>query len=183
MRRQGALAWDRGIMIERGAHVRNRAASPQVRHPDGGHHEFVNGFIMLPNCRQARAKLECDPEDCCLRARSAVERRNSQPPSPPEFGWIGPVGTQGVATRVRVRVRFNPNNFRAGASRPVFCRRADEPGSGRVSPVRSRHQPAKTSGLLSGECFLSANRCPPQRVNALIVGTCASVPIPKFASF
>jgi hypothetical protein len=106
--------------IENRAAAGSAPAPPQLRHRTGGHHEFVNGFIMLPNCRQARAKLECDPEHCCLRARSAVERRNSQPPSPPEFGWIGPVGTQVVAMRVRVRVRFNPNDFRAGASRPVF---------------------------------------------------------------
>ena len=25
-----------------------------------GHHGFVNGIIMLPNCSQARAKLECE---------------------------------------------------------------------------------------------------------------------------
>jgi hypothetical protein len=24
------------------------------------HHGFVNGIIMLPNCSQARAKLECE---------------------------------------------------------------------------------------------------------------------------
>jgi hypothetical protein len=24
------------------------------------HHEFVNGIILLPNCGQARVKLECE---------------------------------------------------------------------------------------------------------------------------
>src|SRR5229473_1811050 len=49
-------------------------------------HGFVNGIIILPNSGQARAKLKRDTKTCCLRARSAIERRIPQPPSPPEFG-------------------------------------------------------------------------------------------------
>src|SRR5262244_2549973 len=51
----------------------------------GDHHGFVNGIIILPNSGQARAKLECDWGDCCLRAGLALECRILQPPSPPEF--------------------------------------------------------------------------------------------------
>ena len=57
-----------------------------LRHNNVRHHRFVKGIILLPNCRQARAPLECDLHQRCLRARSASERRIPQPPSPPEFG-------------------------------------------------------------------------------------------------
>lgn len=63
-----------------------RSSCAQARHSDPDHHRFVNGIIILPNCRQARAKLECELMERCVGARSAGERRNSQPPSPPEFG-------------------------------------------------------------------------------------------------
>jgi hypothetical protein len=49
-------------------------------------HEFVNGIILLPDFGQSGVNLEWETEDCCLRARSAFERRIPQPPSPPGFG-------------------------------------------------------------------------------------------------
>jgi hypothetical protein len=37
------------------------AANPRrARHGIAEHHGFVSGIIMLPNCSQARAKLECE---------------------------------------------------------------------------------------------------------------------------
>src|SRR5882672_10050930 len=47
-------------------------------------------FIILPKFEQARAKLECDKRNCCLRARSAFERRIPQPPAPRGLEWVGP---------------------------------------------------------------------------------------------
>src|SRR5499427_496303 len=66
----------------------------------GDHHGFVNGIIILPNSGQARAKLECDWGDCCLRARSC-------PPAPRISGRIGPAQCE-----YAFRVRFNPNDSR-----------------------------------------------------------------------
>ena len=79
-------------------------------HRRGVPHEFVNGIIMLPNSGQAHATLDCDTKSCCLRARSAFERRIPQPPSPPGFG----------ADRAQqvLRTVQSPNALRAGASRP-----------------------------------------------------------------
>ena len=39
----------------------------------------------MPKFEQARAKLECELNHCCLRTRSAFEHRIPQPPSPPGF--------------------------------------------------------------------------------------------------
>jgi hypothetical protein len=132
----GALACVRGILIENN-HVEQRpGTTAQVRHVNGGHHEFVNGFIMLPNCRQARAKLKCDPEDCCLRARSAAERRNSQPPSPPEFGWAGPVW-HARSSDTRRSTRKGSTPMTSGRRKPArflstCCRRGRLSGSQRA---------------------------------------------------
>jgi len=49
-------------------------------------HGFVNGIILLPDSGQALAALESEIAACCLRARFGLDRRISQPPSPPEFG-------------------------------------------------------------------------------------------------
>src|SRR5262249_80193 len=70
-----------------------------------GSHGFVNGFIMLPNCGPARANLKWEEKDCCLRARSASERRISQPPSPRSSGRVGPNrrDARGGPTRLRLR--------------------------------------------------------------------------------
>ena len=64
----------------------SRSGTPNATHRRCVSHEFVNGIILLPNCRQAHAKLNCDTRSRCLGARSAIERRIPQPPSPPEFG-------------------------------------------------------------------------------------------------
>src|SRR5262249_3514463 len=58
----------------------------------GDHHGFVNGIIILPNSGQARAKLECDWGDCCLRARSCLGVPDSLAPQPPGVqGGSGPL--------------------------------------------------------------------------------------------
>ena len=58
----------------------------------GDHHGFVNGIIILPNSGQARAKLECDWGDCCLRARSRLGVPDSSAPQPPGVqGGSGPL--------------------------------------------------------------------------------------------
>src|SRR5262249_17849618 len=49
----------------------------------GDHHGFVNGIMMLPNSGQARAKLECESRDRCLRARSCLAAPDSSAPQPP----------------------------------------------------------------------------------------------------
>src|SRR5215471_19855996 len=94
------------------------------------HHGFVNGIIILPNSGQARAKLECDWGDSCLRARSCLGVPDSSAPQPPGVqGGSGP-----LSASMRSAYGSIPNDFRAGSSRPFFhctisMRRPRAPGS------------------------------------------------------
>src|SRR5262245_15055721 len=92
------------------------AASRDCDIVTGDHHGFVNGIIMLPNSGQARAKLECEWEDCCLRARSCLAAPDSSAPQPPGVrGGSGPLSGSTSSAYGSIPMTFGP-----AESRPLF---------------------------------------------------------------
>src|SRR5262249_23026255 len=92
------------------------AASRDCDIVTGDHHGFVNGIIMLPNSGQARAKLECEWEDCCLRARSCLAAPDSSAPQPPGVrGGSGPLSASTSSAYGSIPMTFGP-----AESRPLF---------------------------------------------------------------
>src|SRR5260370_20859822 len=76
----------------------------------GDHHGFVNGIIILPNSGQARMRVgTLLPQGPVLPWSAGF----FSPPAPRSSGRIGPAQCE-----YAFRVRFNPNDFRAGPSRP-----------------------------------------------------------------
>jgi hypothetical protein len=77
---------------------------------DRRNHGFVKRFTMQPHFSQARAKLDCEVMDRCLRARSGSRS-----------GFLSPPAPRGVdGSGQSFRVRFNPPIFRPAKRRP-FC--------------------------------------------------------------
>src|SRR5215475_13822135 len=56
----------------------------------GQHHRFVNRTLLLPNCRQAHAKLKWDQTTVASGPGLSTDTGFLSPPAPRSSGWIGP---------------------------------------------------------------------------------------------
>ena len=131
---------------------------------DRRNHGFVKRFTMRPHFSQARAKLDCEIMDRCLRARSGSRS-----------GFLSPPAPRGVdGSGQSFSVRFNPPILRPAKRRPFLLGcvrqkldvglRGSDTGSG-ITEDRGRVPPlipviCRPSPVVRSERTHCRGRCP-----------------------